>query len=116
MTEKLNLDFLLKKPIYPHSFHSGWIAALRERCPNPTAWTYHIKFRVYKTKKNFAVQFSHGIGGKGNPSPNGWSNSDPIYKKDLDKLWSSIFNHIEYCNANVNAVETKLKNVLEFET
>lgn len=109
MNNVINVKFKNHQSEYPSHFYSGWLHALHERCPDPIAWTYHLKFKVYETSKKFAVQFSHGIGNEGCNSPNCFSNNQPVYRDDLGKLWDYIFNHLESYNSEIEKVKKKVK-------
>lgn len=93
-------------------FFSGWIPTFIEgrTDTDPSCWTTHIKFHVYETNKNFAVQFSRGTGNTKNSSPSGWSDSSPVYKKDIDKLWEYIFNCLEQLNIDKEIINKKIKD------
>ncbi len=110
MGQVIKVQFKNRRANCPPQFFSGWIPAELNRSPNPISWTYHVKFKVYETPKSFAVQFSRGIGGKGAAHPPGFSNSSPVYKKDLDKLWRYIFEMLDYYKADTRMVEAAIRD------
>lgn len=89
---------------YPHYFNSSWINVLHKRCIDNLLWTYHAKFKLYFTGKNYAVQFYKGIGSEGQISPKAFTKSKPVYKKDLEKMWLYIFEKLKFLNAKENDV------------
>jgi hypothetical protein len=109
MSNIIQFDFKKSKESLS-SFHIHWIPALYKRCENPIAWTYHIKFKVYKTNKNYAFQISTGIGGEGYNTPRGFSNSSPYYSKNLDAIWTYIFNILEQYNVNIEYVKKEIRS------
>jgi hypothetical protein len=108
MNNIIQFDFKKAKEA-PSNFYINWIPAYYERCPNPVAWTYHVKFRVYQTDKNYAFQMSTGIGGKGYKYPNAFSNGRPYYQKDLNKLWGYIFEILKNYNVDISYIEKEVK-------
>lgn len=104
----INFDFKKAKET-PSNFYINWIPAYYERCPNPIAWTYHIKFRVYQTSKNYAFQISTGIGGKDYTMPRSFSNTKPYYNKNLDDLWTYIYNVLNHYNVDIEYVNKEIR-------
>jgi len=109
LSNVIKVDFKNHKTNYLDEFSIGWISALKERCEDPEFWNYHIRFMVYQTDKNFAVQFFEGVGGQYQERPRFFTSEKPKYKKDLDKLWQYIFNRLDYMNADQELIKEKIR-------
>jgi hypothetical protein len=111
MNNVIKVNFNRRSKNCPAYFYMKWIPAHYERCPDPVAWTYHVKFRVYETSRSFAVQFSTGLGSKGAKSPRCFSNNKPVYRKDIEKLWRYVFEMLSYYKADPKMVEAAIRKV-----
>jgi len=92
-----------KAQLRPNKFYSGWVSA-----SIPNKKTSFIKFKVYQTSKNYAVQFSIGEGTTYHDSPDFWYTESPLYRKDLDDLWTYIFNRLPHLNIKPSIITEKL--------
>ena len=110
MNNIIKFDFKKENERLPY-FHSKWMPALDERCENPIAWTYHVKFKIYKTEKNYAFQLYIGIGSEGLSYPKSFSKNNPVYNKDLSKIWTRAFNVLRQYNVDLKIVEEQIKQV-----
>ena len=116
MSNVIKVDFKnhrqIEKPnsvCLPKRFYSGWVSSVISTSKEYDLWTSHIRFKVYETDKNFAVQFSIGQGGQGFASPNSWYDSSPVYKKDINKLWVYIFNTLKQRCVDEKIIKNKIK-------
>ncbi len=96
-------------PAMPNKFHTNWKPALYERCENPVAWTYHIRFRVYETPNSFAFQFDRGIGSKGLETPRCHSRSTPFYSKKIESIWRRVFETLDLYKSDKEALLKQLE-------
>lgn len=59
----------------------------------------HIRFKVYRTSRNIAIQFHYGIGKPGSEIPSQIYQKLPIYRKSIKDTWKIIFDELEMYNA-----------------
>ena len=93
-------------------FNSFWFKSLSKRCEDPNFWSYHLKFKVYETDKNFAVIFSFGVGSQFEETPSRYYNDTISYNKDINKLWKSIFKKLERYNVDTSLVKKEINKAL----
>ncbi len=110
MSNIIKFDFVKAKERLPY-FHSKWVSALDKRCENPVAWTYHVKFRIYQTEKNYAFQLYHGVGSEGYSHPSSYFKGSPVYKNDINKIWEYAFNVLKQYNADLKLIEEQIRQV-----